>query len=42
MAQAGVNLQKNSKFRLFSATRKYEEGIASNRKSACYGELVLW
>lgn len=28
------------KFRLFSATRKHEGGIASNRKLERYGEYV--
>ena len=29
-----------SKFGLFSVTREYEVGIASNRGSACHGESV--
>jgi hypothetical protein len=33
--------QKNYlRFRLFSAIREHEGGIASNRKKACYGEFV--
>lgn len=31
---------KISVFELFSETRKYEEEIVSNRKSARYGEFV--
>lgn len=34
-------IQKFSKYELLSVTRKYEGGIASNRKSKCYGELVI-
>ena len=33
--------EKINVFELFSATRKYEDGIASNRKKECYGEYVL-
>ena len=33
-------LKKLSQFRLFSATREHEVGIASNRGSACRGEYV--
>jgi hypothetical protein len=36
-----LNIKKFSKFELFSATREYAGGIASNRKSASYGETVL-
>ena len=36
--QISVNLKKFSKFGLCNATRTYEDGITSNRKSACYGE----
>jgi len=32
--------KKMSQFGLQSATRLYEVGIASNRRSACYGEYV--
>ncbi len=32
--------KKPPQFRLFSATREHEVGIASNRRSACYGEYV--
>ncbi len=32
--------KKPSQFGLFSATREHEVGIASNRRSACYGEYV--
>lgn len=37
----GANLKKQSQSRLFSATREHEEGIGSNRKSACCGEYVI-
>ena len=36
----GANPQRSSQFGLFSATREHEVGIASNRRSACYGEFV--
>jgi hypothetical protein len=39
--QVGANLEKLSSFGLFSETRKHEVGIASNHKSARYGECVL-
>ena len=39
--QAKANLQKLSQFELFSVTREYEVGIASNRKSSSYGEYVI-
>ncbi len=32
--------KKSSQFGLQSATRLHEVGIASNRRSACYGEYV--
>ena len=32
--------KKLSQFRLQAATRLHEVGIASNRRSACYGEYV--
>ena len=34
------NPKKQSQFRLKSATRLHEDGIASNRESACHGEYV--
>jgi len=43
MRNKNVNWNKSLKifiFELFSETRKYEVGIASNRKSARYGEYV--
>ena len=40
ITRVGANLQKFSQSGLFSATREHEVGIASNRKSACYGEYV--
>jgi len=40
MVWAGANLEKFPKFGLYAATRVYESGIASNRKPACYGELI--
>ena len=39
--KSGANLEKQSQFGLFSATRRHEDGIASNRRSACCGEYVL-
>lgn len=33
--------KSSSKLGLFSATREHEPGIASNRGSACHGEIVL-
>jgi len=36
----GANPQLSSQSGLFSATREHEVGIASNRKSARYGESV--
>ena len=41
VATTKLILQKPSQFRLDSATRVHEVGIASNRRSACYGEYVL-
>ena len=38
--QHWANPQKFPKFGLFSATREHEVGIASNRRSARYGEFV--
>ena len=38
--QVEANRKKLSKSGLFSATREHEDGIASNRRSACYGEYV--
>ena len=38
--QSGANPKKPSQFRLRAATRPHEDGIASNRRSACYGEYV--
>ena len=35
-----ANPEKYPKFGLYSATRVYEVGIASNRKSASYGEYL--
>ncbi len=39
-----VNMSQSYKnfriYGLFSATREYEDGIASNRRSASYGEYV--
>ena len=32
--------RKIVKYGLFSATREHEDGIASNRESACHGEFV--
>ena len=39
--QIRANLEKSPQFRLFSATREHEVGIASNRGSARHGEYVL-
>ena len=39
-ARAGANPKKTSQFRLQAATRLHEDGIASNRGSACRGEYV--
>ena len=39
-ARAGANPKKASQFRLQAATRLHEDGIASNRGSACRGEYV--
>ena len=36
-----LTIKKINVFELFSATRKYEDGIASNHKKECYGEFVL-
>ena len=33
--------KKRSQFRLWAATRPHEDGVASNRGSACRGEYVL-
>lgn len=41
IVKAGAKPQKSSQFGLQSETRLYEVGIASNRRSACYGEFVL-
>ncbi len=38
--RGGANPKKLSQFGLFSATREHEAGIASNRRTACYGEYV--
>jgi hypothetical protein len=38
--QTGANPKTLSQFGLQAATRLYEVGIASNRRSACYGEYV--
>jgi hypothetical protein len=38
--QGGANPKKPPQFGLSSATRGHEVGIASNRRSACYGEYV--
>ena len=38
--RGGANPKKPSQFGLHSATRVHEVGIASNRRSACYGEYV--
>jgi len=38
--KVGANLQKLSQFGLWAATRPYEVGIASNRKTARCGEYV--
>src|SRR6201989_2687960 len=38
--RGGANPKKPSQFRLHSATRVHEGGIASNRGSACRGEYV--
>ena len=40
MLQSKANLQKLSQFRLFSAIREHEGGIASNRESARHGESI--
>ena len=37
--QTGANPKTLSQFGLQAATRLYEVGIASNRRSACYGEI---
>ena len=36
----GASLQNFPKLGLVSATRDHEPGIASNRRSECYGEIV--
>ena len=41
MVKTGANPQKNYWFRLFSATREHEGGIASNRELARRGENLL-
>ena len=38
--RGGANLKKLPQFGLHSATRVHEVGIASNRRSARYGEYV--
>ncbi len=38
--RGGANPKKSSQFGLHSATRVHEVGIASNRRSARYGEYV--
>ncbi len=38
--QMGAKPEKSCQFRLFSAIRKHEGGIASNRGSAGHGEYV--
>lgn len=40
MMRVGAIPKKVATFRLFSATREHEVGIASNRRSARYGEYV--
>ncbi len=40
MSRDRADLKKPSQFRLHSATRVHEGGIASNRGSACRGEYV--
>jgi hypothetical protein len=40
MMRVGANLKNSSQFRLFSAIRKHQEGITSNRGSARHGESV--
>ena len=40
MMQVGAKPQRSSQYGLFSATREHEEGITSNRGSACHGEFV--
>ena len=41
MQQCGANPQTRRQYGLGSATRPHEAGIASNRRSAYYGEYVL-
>ena len=38
--RSGAKLKKRSQFRLQAETRLHEDGIASNRGSACRGEYV--
>ena len=40
MMKIGANLKILPQFRLFSAIRKHEAGITSNRGSARHGEYV--
>ena len=40
MPRGKAKPEKRSQFRLQAATRLYEVGIASNRRSACCGEYV--
>ena len=39
--KVGANLQRCSLDGLISATRNHEDGITSNRGSACRGEISL-
>jgi hypothetical protein len=40
MLKDGASSKTLLQLGLFSATREYEPGIASNRGSACHGEIV--